>query len=97
MRDERLAEQPTAPVKGRVRRANFMSGSGCLVQLMGIILGALAFFLIPFLGIIIGPLIFIGLMIVGGRMAMQYECSNCRNPVASKRVRLCPTCHAELR
>lgn len=89
-----INEPPAASVKGRVHRANVMAGGGCL---SGVILGALAFFLIPFLGVIIGPLIFIALMIVGGRMAVKYECSNCRNPVASKRVRISPTCHAELR
>lgn len=70
-------------------------GAGCFVQLAGIIFGLLLIFLIPLIGWVLGPILILAALIWGGRLAITYECSNCRNPVASKRVRVCPACSAQ--
>lgn len=91
------AQTDAFPVTARVRKRGNLVGGGCFVQLLGVLLGALAFFLVPVVGLITGPLLFISMFFWGSQMAKSFECSNCGNPVASKRVRLCPTCGAQLR
>lgn len=82
------------PVKASIQKRGSFAGTGCLVQGAGIALGIAIFALIPFVGWALGPLVALGLLVAGSRMAVHFECSVCRNPVASKRVRLCPTCGA---
>lgn len=86
----------TEPLTARIQRRGSFAGTGCLVQGAGLVLGVALFALIPVAGWVIGPLAGISLLAVGSRMALSYECSNCHNPVASTRVRICPSCHANL-
>ena len=65
---------------------------GCLAILVGIVLCTTVFgMLFGFVGIIIGLL----LLIIGGRMAIKLVCSNCRNKLSGKEVRICPVCHCQ--
>lgn len=86
-------EPPTAVIQ---RRSSFV-GTGCLVQALGLIGGAALFWMVPVVGWVLGPLLGLALLIAGGRMAVQLECSNCHNPIANNRVRLCPACRATFR
>lgn len=94
MEDQQM--QTTEPARGKVQRRNSFSGTGCLIQGFGLLLGVVLFVLLPVIGWVLGPLVALGMLIAGSHMATSYECSVCRNPVASRRVRLCPTCHATL-
>lgn len=78
----------------RIQQRGSFVGTGCLVQALGLILGVTLTAVIPLIGWLIGLVVAVGMLISGGRMAIKYECSNCHNPIASKRVKLCPACHA---
>ena len=67
----------------KLKRTRKTSPLGLLVELVGFIL----LFIFP-LGTIAGII----LLVIGGRMSLQIVCPNCRNPIASKDVRICPTC-----
>lgn len=87
----------------RERKGEF-TGVGCLVQGLGLLLvlgagvGGFLAFSIP--GAIIGGLVGgvggLALLLIGGRMALKWVCSACRNPLADGSVRMCPTCRAHL-
>lgn len=73
-----------------VRKTEF-AGIGALVQLLGlvviglVIVNPLAF--IP--GIVVGLI----MLVIGSRMALRWVCSECRNRLDSKDVKVCPACH----
>jgi len=58
-------------------------GLGCAIQAIGVIL----LFWFPF-----GTLLGLLLLVIGSRMARKWICSECKNPLASKSVTLCPAC-----
>jgi len=68
----------------KIKRSEF-AGIGMWYQLVGLILCCT----------VIGALIGIPLLIVGGRKAIVYKCSNCMNKV-DKEARMCPVCRADL-
>lgn len=61
------------------------AGAGCVVQGLGLLL----LFWFPF-GTIIGFV----LLIAGSQMAKKWICSECKNPLASNQVTICPACRA---
>ena len=71
-----------------IKKKSEFIGMGCLVQALGL---AACFLFFP-IGIIIGIIV----LIIGGRMAIKYVCSDCGNKV-DKGVRLCPACKSELK
>ncbi len=85
--------QSTAELK----RYSEMAGTGCLLQLLGLLapflLGAFA----GAIGVIIGVIMLVVLLLMGSRAAIKFKCGNCGNPVADKDVKMCPTCRANLR
>lgn len=83
-------------IDAKVRRRSILLGSGCLVQGVGLLVGGALIIAVPVVGWVLGPIVILGLLLVGSNMATVYECGNCRNPVASRRVKLCPTCGAHL-
>lgn len=84
-------EREDRPLAKAERKGEFL-GTGCVVQGIGlaVLLGGGIFF-----GIFAIP---VGLvvLIAGGRMALKWRCSACKNPIAGKAVRLCPACGARL-
>lgn len=91
-----MTESAQQQVQAKVVRKSDMAGMGCLVQGLGLVLGVVLFVFIPVIGWVLGPLVGVGMLAAGSQMALKWECSSCRNPVASKRVKVCPTCHARL-
>jgi len=71
-----------------IKKKGEFIGMGCLVQALGLA--------ICFLGGSIGIVIGIIVLIIGGRMAIKYVCSDCRNKVV-KGSRICPACKANLK
>ena len=67
----------------KIKKSEF-AGSGMWIQLAGLLL---CFTLV-------GAVIGIPLLIVGGRKAIVWKCSNCMNKV-DKEALMCPTCRAE--
>lgn len=63
-------------------------GPGCLIQVIGIVL----LFIFP-----IGTIIGILLLIIGQRLSFKYICSECNNKLDNSKVRICPTCKAQLK
>ena len=82
------SENPSPIIIAKIKKKSEFIGTGCLVQTLGIIA---CFFFFP-IGVIIGLI----LLILGGRMAIKYVCSECKNKV-EKGVRLCPACKAQFR
>ena len=66
-----------------IKKKGEFIGMGCLIQALGL---AVCFLFWP-IGIII--------LIIGGRMAIKYVCSDCGNKV-EKSARICPVCKSEL-
>jgi hypothetical protein len=71
------------------------AGAGCAIQGLGL--------LAPVVGLLAGPvgftaglLVMVALFIVGSAKSKRWICGNCRNPLADKGVRMCPTCRADL-
>jgi amino acid transporter len=65
------------------------SNCGIFLQFVGLLL--LFSLILTGFGGLIGGII---LMAIGGKMNRNYICSSCRNPIASRDVRLCPACKA---
>lgn len=70
----------------KIKRKSEYAGVGCLVQVLGLVL----LFSYPE-----GTLVGIVLLIVGSEMAVKLVCSECRNKIDNKKVKLCPVCKAE--
>lgn len=82
-------------VARRVSKSEFI-GSGCFVQGFGLLLPPIGWWVALGPGLAIGFLLMLLLLVVGSRMSLKTVCGNCRNPLVSSDVRMCPTCHAQL-
>ena len=69
-------------------------GPGCLVQAIGLLMPFIGHKLGGGVGVILGILLALGFLLVGSRMAIKWVCPKCRNPLASKSVKVCPTCQS---
>ncbi len=78
----------------RPKKKGEVVGSGCLVQAIGLLMPFVGYELAGLMGAILGSLIALGFLLVGSRMALKWVCPECRNPVASKSVKVCPACQA---
>jgi hypothetical protein len=84
----------------RIRKVEF-AGIGNLVQFLGL-LGAIASTYFGYAlgsagtGLVIGLVGCVCLFVVGSEMSKKYVCGSCGNPLASKHVRICPTCKAQI-
>jgi hypothetical protein len=86
-----MTNQPTARVEAR---SEFI-GSGCAIQALALVV-PWPFALIGFEGFLLGLGLALVLFIVGSAKSKSYRCSACKNPVATKDVRVCPACKATL-
>jgi hypothetical protein len=75
-------------------RKSELAGVGCLVQGVGLLMPFLLGAIAGSAGAGLGVILLVVLLVAGSRMALKWICSNCRNPLAGKGVRLCPTCGA---
>lgn len=71
-------------------------GVGCFIQGAGLLAPIILGFFAGIIGIIIGLVIGIILFLVGSAKSKKWICSNCKNPLADKDVKLCPACKAQL-
>jgi len=87
------------------REKNFdISGSGCVLQLLGLLapivistllslIGGMALGLV---GGVIGVIVLVILFLQGSAKQTKWICSNCKNPLGLPEVGLCATCGARL-
>lgn len=78
----------------RERKSEF-AGVGCVIQGAGLLapfIGALA----GTAGFAIGLVIMLALLVAGSMKSSKWVCGHCRNPLATKDVRICPACRATL-
>ena len=95
----------TEGVTAERERVSSFVGVGCLLQAVGLlapfflyaIFAAVAGLAAGAIGAVAGLVLLPVLFVVGSRKASSWRCGNCKNPLASKDVRLCPVCHATLR
>ena len=87
------------------REKNFdITGSGCLLQVLGLlapivistILGFIGGMALGFIGGVIGVILLVVLFLKGSAKQTKWICSNCKNPVDSEEMALCATCGARL-
>jgi tRNA A-37 threonylcarbamoyl transferase component Bud32 len=78
------ASPPPAVIRARKKRKGEFLGIGAAVQAIGLVC-----FFIPNFGLLLG----IGLLLIGGRMALKLICSHCGNHT-TKTARICTACGA---
>jgi len=83
-------------MKAKRERVSSFAGKGCFVQALGILAPFVLGAVFGAVGIAIGILLLLWLFFLGSSMSMTWRCGHCRNPLASKSVRICPTCTADL-
>lgn len=73
------------------------AGTGALVQLAGVVIAIFATLQYGDIGLLVGGIAGLLLLVIGSSMSKSCSCSACGNTLASKKVTLCPTCHADFR
>jgi hypothetical protein len=79
----------------RVEAKSEFIGSGCAIQALALVI-PWPFALIGVEGFLLGLALALVLFIVGSAKSKSYRCSACKNPVATKDVRMCPACKSPL-
>lgn len=87
------------------REKNFdITGSGCLLQVLGllapIVISALLGFIggmaLGLIGGLIGVILLVVLFSKGSAKQTKWICSNCKNPIGMSEVKMCAACGARL-
>jgi hypothetical protein len=87
------------------REKNFdITGSGCLLQVLGLLaplvistlLGFVGGMALGLIGGVIGVILLVVLLLKGLAKQTKWICSNCKNPIGLPEVKLCATCGAQL-
>ena len=87
------------------REKNFdITGSGCLLQLLGLLapivistlLSLIGGMALGFVGGVIGVIVLVILFLEGSAKQTKWICSNCKNPIGLPEVKLCAACGALL-
>lgn len=73
-----------------------LAGAGALIQGLGLASPVVLAFLGGAGGFMLGLVLCPVFLIAGRRRARSFACGECRNPVASAEVRVCPTCKTKL-
>lgn len=71
------------------------AGVGCAIQGAGLLAPAVGS-LAGIIGVTIGLFVMVALLLVGSAKSKRWLCGSCRNPLASKEVRICPACREPL-
>jgi threonine/homoserine/homoserine lactone efflux protein len=74
-------------------------GAGCLIQGIALTLMLVGAGVAVTSSVVLGVVALVGaivLFFVGGNRARRWVCSECRNPIAHRGVKICPVCRAEL-
>jgi hypothetical protein len=87
------------------REKNFdITGSGCLLQILGLLapivistlLGFIGGMALGFVGGVIGVILLVILFLKGSAEQTKWICSNCKCPIGLPEDKLCATCGARL-
>jgi len=85
----------TEPLSARLEKKSEVAGIGCVVQAIGLLfpfVGALG----GEVGVVVGVVVMLAFLVYGSHLSAKWVCGNCKNPVAGRDVRVCPTCRANL-
>jgi hypothetical protein len=99
--EERTAER---------ERVTHFAGRGCLIQAVGLAAPVAFYFLFAGLGalmefpgevagsigVAIGLVALLVLFVKGSAASVTWRCGYCKNPIADKRVLICPVCKSNL-
>ncbi|MBN1460607.1 MAG: hypothetical protein JXA57_13820 [Armatimonadetes bacterium] len=77
----------------RIKQSEFV-GIGCVIQALGILCPFVGGAVAGPIGVVLGLGVGVGLFIYGGRRAVKWKCSVCKNPLPAKDVMVCPVCKA---
>ena len=87
------------------REKNFdITGSGCLLQVLGLLapivfsalFGSIGGMALGLIGGVIGVILLVVLFWKGSAKQTKWICSNCKNPIGLPETKLCATCGARL-
>lgn len=87
------------------REKNFdITGSGCLLQVLGLLapivistlLGFIGGMALGFVGGVIGVILLVVLFLKGSAKQTKWICGNCKSPIGLPDNKLCATCGARL-
>jgi hypothetical protein len=79
------------------REKNFdISGAGCLIQVLGLLAPIGISVFLGYIGGAIGMVLLVVMFFIGAAKHTKWICSNCKNPVDSDEVVVCPMCGAHL-
>jgi len=79
------------------REKNFdISGVGCLFQVLGLLAPFVISVFLGYIGGAIGMVLLVVMFFIGAAKHTKWICSNCKNPVDSEEVAVCPTCGVHL-
>jgi hypothetical protein len=79
------------------REKNFdISGVGCLIQVLGLLAPIMISVFLGYIGGAIGMVLLVVMFFLGAAKHTKWICSNCKNPIDSEEVAVCPTCGANL-
>lgn len=73
-----------------IRKTDSTAGCGALA--IAAVIGLLLSLLLGPTGMVLGVVILAGTMVASVGKGRTYLCGNCRNPLASAEVKLCPAC-----
>jgi hypothetical protein len=95
---DRAASVPVeaTPLRAKLKKRTESAGEGCAIQGFGC-LGGLLLIAIPIIGWVLGPVFILLMLVWGSRKSTKWSCGACGNPVADGKVRMCPSCRAQLK
>jgi hypothetical protein len=79
------------------REKNFdISGAGCLIQILGLLAPIGISVFLGYIGGAIGMVLLVVMFFIGAGKHKKLICGNCKNPIESEEVVVCPTCGVHL-
>lgn len=82
----------------KAKRHTTFAGAGCFLQGLGLLaLVGAALTLRTLIGPIVLGILGLWLLVYGSQNSQWWGCSECGTRLANKRVKVCPSCQAELR
>lgn len=79
----------------RIKKTEFV-GKGCFLQGLGLLLPFIGWAFLGVVGAVVGAFAGVALLLSGGRQSFSWRCSECGNPLADDKVRICPVCRNAL-
>lgn len=81
----------------KVIKKNVFAGKGAAIQLLALLAPIIGALVAGGVGGAVGLVALVILFFVGSQQSRVFLCGNCKNPLHSAQVTVCPSCKTELR